>query len=207
MSFDPGFIRPVASSVRAVGMSGWGRPRENTHPHQGLDIPLPVGTPVMVMADGVAVRVQPTDDGDAGGIRIAVRHGSGLVSRYMHLSRTMVTVGQHVRAGQVIGLSGATGVGSTGPHLHVDLKAPGELLPAIARAMGLVTFQWGPELKPYGFGVPAEPWVPVDEYIKRTRDDAAAYGIPLYRKRSALVWAALAGLGYAAYRLLTAGRR
>lgn len=203
MSFDPGFGRPVPASVRAVGGSGWGRPRSGGVSHPGLDIWLPVGTPVLAMADGVAVRVQPTEDGDAGGIRVALRHPSGLVSRYMHLSRADVAVGQHVRAGQVIGLSGDTGVGSTGPHLHVDLKAPASLLPAIARAMGLATFPWGPELKPYGFAIPAEPWVPVDEYNARTRDDAAGRGIPLYRPRGgAMVAVMVAGLAYAAYRLL-----
>lgn len=203
MGFDPGFGRPVPAGVRAVGMSGWGRPRPGGILHPGLDLPLPVGTPVLAMADGVAIRVQPTDDGDAGGIRIAIRHPSGLVSRYMHLSHAGVTVGQSVRKGQAIAQSGATGVGSTGPHLHVDLKAPASLLSAIASVTGIPRGGWQPELKPYGFGVPAEPWVPVDEYIKRTRDDAAANGIPLYRRRGGLLTLAVVGvLGYGVYRLL-----
>jgi murein DD-endopeptidase MepM/ murein hydrolase activator NlpD len=204
MGFDPGFGRPLPANVRAVGGSGWGRPRSGTHPHQGLDIWVPVGTPVLAMADGVAVRVQATDDGDPGGVRVALRHPSGLVSRYMHLSRAAIPVGQRVRKGQIIGYSGNTGVGSTGPHLHVDLKAPAELLPAIARAMGVITFPWGPLMASYGYGVPAEPWVPVDEYNERTRADAAAVGIPLYRRPVGLLALALGvGLGVAAYRLLT----
>jgi murein DD-endopeptidase MepM/ murein hydrolase activator NlpD len=202
VTFDPGFIRPVPASVRAVGGSGWGRPRAGGILHPGLDIWVPIGTPVLAMADGVAIRVQPVVDGDAGGIRIALRHASGIVSRYMHLSRTSVSVGQKVRKGTVIGSSGDTGVGDTGAHLHVDLKAPAALLPAIKAAVGEPRGGWMAELAPYGFGVPAEPWVPVDEYNARTRADAAANGIPLYRKSGTLVLAMIAGLGYAAYRLL-----
>lgn len=204
MSFDPDFGRPVPGNVRAVGLSGWGRPRAGTHPHQGLDIPLRVGTPIYALADGVTVRVQPTDDGDAGGIRIAVRHASGLVSRYMHLSRVAVGMNQRVRRGQVIGTSGDTGVGSSGPHLHVDLKAPAQLLPAIRAVVGEPAGGFGPLQAGYGYGIPAEPWVPVDEYIARTRNDAAARGIPLYRSRAG--WLGLAvglAVGYGVYRLVT----
>lgn len=197
--FDPGFQRPIRQ--KAVGMSGWGRPRAG-HIHAGLDIPVPVGTPVYAMADGTAVRVQATDGGDAAGIWVGVRHGNGLVTRYMHLSRTSVALNQRVRAGQVIGYSGNTGINNSGPHLHADIKAPTALLPAIEAAGGKPSSGWGPSTA-YGVGIPAEPWIPVDEYTQRTRDDAKANGIRLYQPRSGLATVGLvAVLAYGAYRLI-----
>lgn len=201
--WNPGLRRPVAAGVTAEAMSGWGRPRSG-HAHAGLDIPLRIGTPILAMASGKAVRVQATNAGDAAGIWVGVQHDDGLVSRYMHLSRADVRVGDQVRAGQQLGLSGNTGIHNSGPHLHVDLKAPGALLPAIASAGGKPTSGFGPEIKPYGFAVPGEPWIPVDRYNQRTIDDAKANGIPLYRPGAGgLVTLALAGgVAYGVYRLL-----
>lgn len=200
--FDFGFGKPVR--VRAEAMSGWGRPREG-HAHAGIDIPLPIGTPIYAMADGQAIRVQATNAGDAAGIWVGIKHASGVVSRYMHLSRADVAINQRVRKGQQIGLSGNTGIYNSGPHLHVDLKAPSGLLPAIERAAGKPANGWGPSTA-YGYGIPGEPWIPVDTYSARTVADAKANRIPLYpqiHRGGGIVKLALVALAsWAGYRLL-----
>jgi len=187
--------------VKAVAASGWGRPREG-HVHAGIDIPLPVGTPVYAMGDGVVIRAQATNAGDAAGIWVGIRHADGLVSRYMHLSRTDVALHQRVRRGQQIGLSGNTGIHSSGPHLHADLKAPESLLTAIAAAGGKPSTGWGPMATGYGYGIPGEPWIPVDSYASRTIADAKANGIPLRKASSSAAQVVIfAFLGYGIWRL------
>lgn len=79
------FGRPVPSNVRAIATSGWSRPRGDRL-HRALDIPLPTGTPILAIDDGVVVRVRHTDVNDAGKW-VGVRHPSGVVSRYLHLSK------------------------------------------------------------------------------------------------------------------------
>jgi murein DD-endopeptidase MepM/ murein hydrolase activator NlpD len=174
VAFDLG--RPVPDDVRAIVSSGWSRPRGDRL-HRALDIPLAVGTPVLAIADGDVIRAQRTPSGDAG-IWVAVRHPSGLVSRYLHLSTANVAEGARVRRGDVIGRSGNTGH-STGPHLHLDLRVPITLLPAIARTTGTPRTGWGPELLPYGVSIPGEPWIPVDGYDDAVATEARAAGIAL----------------------------
>lgn len=56
------------------------------------------------------------------GISVVIDHGNGIFSHYAHLSAIGVTKGQHLVAGQMIGLEGTTGC-STGPHLHFEAHA------------------------------------------------------------------------------------
>src|SRR5689334_1668190 len=124
-AFRPDFGRPVPLGVRAVVGSGWAGIR-GTGPtrrlHRGLDIGLPIGTPILAIDQGVVTHVHNQNTSDAG-IWAAVRHPSGITSRYIHLSRTLVKVDQLVQRGELIGLSGDTA--SPGlPHLHLDLRAP-----------------------------------------------------------------------------------
>ena len=92
--------------------------------HSGVDLAAPQGTPVQATADGVV-----TSAGWRGGygILISLGHGSGVQTRYAHLSAIAVQPGTRVRAGQVIGYVGSTG-NSTGPHLHYEVRVNGRAI-------------------------------------------------------------------------------
>jgi murein DD-endopeptidase MepM/ murein hydrolase activator NlpD len=85
--------------------------------HQGLDIVAPQGTRVVAPADGIVTRVGPAG---GFGLSLFISHGFGVVTRYGHLSSTTVKVGQRVRRGDPIAMTGSTGR-STGPHLHYEV--------------------------------------------------------------------------------------
>ena len=89
--------------------------------HQGVDLPLKTGTPVVAAFDG-RVRVSTYNKGY--GNLIVIRHENGLETYYGHLSKREVEVGDWVRAGDQIGLGGSTGR-STGPHLHFETRYQG----------------------------------------------------------------------------------
>jgi murein DD-endopeptidase MepM/ murein hydrolase activator NlpD len=88
--------------------------------HQGLDIAVPLGTPVQItMAGRVA---WAGDYGDWGNV-VGVENGEWLVI-VAHLSHIDVKQGELVSAGQIVGLSGNTG-NSTGPHVHYEIHDQG----------------------------------------------------------------------------------
>ncbi|WP_394256979.1 peptidoglycan DD-metalloendopeptidase family protein [Vibrio harveyi] len=86
-------------------------------PHNGTDFATPVGSPVYSTGDGkvIAVRNHPY-----AGKYLVIEHNSVYKTRYLHLSRFLVKKGDHVKRGQKIALSGATGR-LTGPHLHFEV--------------------------------------------------------------------------------------
>lgn len=86
--------------------------------HTGIDLAVPVGTPVVSVRPG-AVLIAATDA--RYGHYLLVRHAEHEYSLYAHLSRLDVERGTAVEAGQQIGLSGATG-NVTGPHLHLEVR-------------------------------------------------------------------------------------
>lgn len=85
--------------------------------HNGMDFSAPVGTKVYAMMDGIVKQIGY--DGRSGKF-VIIDHGEYTVS-YCHLSRVLVTIGEHVKAGQITCLSGNTGA-STGPHVHYGLR-------------------------------------------------------------------------------------
>jgi murein DD-endopeptidase MepM/ murein hydrolase activator NlpD len=176
---DPSFSRPALPGVVLKVGSGWG-PRGD-HTHHGLDIAMVVGTPLIAMADGVVIHADGTDDSEAGK-HVAVRHPSGFVSRYLHMSRVDVRKGQAVGRGAILGLSGNTGR-SDGPHLHLELRVPPELLDEVEAAVGKPSTGWGSSMAPYGIAVPGEPWVPVDDVRLTTIAKSHSYGIPFHSER------------------------
>lgn len=89
--------------------------------HSGIDFAARYGSPIFAVSDGVA-----TYSGRHGGHGKYVRleHGGGIGTGYAHMSQIAVSAGTHVRAGQVIGYVGSTGL-STGPHLHFEVYRNG----------------------------------------------------------------------------------
>jgi murein DD-endopeptidase MepM/ murein hydrolase activator NlpD len=92
--------------------------------HQGIDISTDKGDPVYATADATVVTAGWT--GDYGNL-VVLRHAFGLVTRYGHLSKFIVSIGQNVKRGDVIGYVGATGR-ATGSHLHYEIFANGKLI-------------------------------------------------------------------------------
>ena len=86
--------------------------------HSGVDIGSSYGHPIVAPADGV---VTVTDTMGGYGKTIMIDHGSGISTRYGHLSGFAVTTGQHVQRGDIIGYVGESGR-STGPHLHYEVR-------------------------------------------------------------------------------------
>jgi len=89
--------------------------------HEGMDLSLDAGSDVVTTGDGVVSEVRYDR---AYGWVIDVDHSPNVVTRYAHLSKTLVKVGQQVRRGDKIALSGNTGR-STGPHLHYEVRING----------------------------------------------------------------------------------
>ncbi len=119
--WQSGFIEPVHG--KRTGMFGSVRVMNGQarNPHNGEDIGAPLGTDVLASNDGV---VRLIVDHIFSGRGIFVDHGLGLYSMYFHLSDVLVTAGDLVKAGQIIGKVGATGR-ATGPHLHWGMKVNG----------------------------------------------------------------------------------
>lgn len=112
------WITPI-NYVAFTSPFGW-----RTHPvygtlrfHYGVDLAAPEGTPIVATRSGVVSR---TGYDDASGYHVYINHQDGFSSRYLHMTHYIVSPGEWVAAGQVIGYCGSTGA-STGPHLHFGL--------------------------------------------------------------------------------------
>jgi murein DD-endopeptidase MepM/ murein hydrolase activator NlpD len=111
-------------------------------PHNGLDIGVPIGTPVYAADDGIVMAADNNDKNSWAkyqyGKYVLIKHNNGLATLYGHLSQWIVSKGQTVSRGQLIGYSGNTGY-STGPHLHFGVYwASSIILKTIPPAAGLV---------------------------------------------------------------------
>ena len=118
------FAVPVKSGFRFT--SGFGYRRDpktgGRRMHAGVDFAGPVGTPLYATADGVVVHA-----GWASGYGrlVKIQHEFGIETRYAHMNRLNVSVGQRVSRGQRIGDMGASGR-VTGPHLHYEVRVGGQ---------------------------------------------------------------------------------
>lgn len=86
--------------------------------HSGLDFRAVTGTPVMASGSG---RIVHAGRKGGYGLLVEIDHGNGIRTRYAHLSRILVKLGQTVKSGNTIGRVGSTGR-STGPHLHYEVR-------------------------------------------------------------------------------------
>jgi murein DD-endopeptidase MepM/ murein hydrolase activator NlpD len=112
---EPGYV------TRGQAADG---PAPNTggESHPGVDIAVPIGTPVRASGGGSVLQAGVDSEY---GIFVLLEHPGGLQSMYGHLSRSAVASGQAVDAGEVIGLSGNTGR-SSAPHLHFEIRRDGK---------------------------------------------------------------------------------
>lgn len=90
--------------------------------HQGLDYTVPEGSSVFATADGMVKDV--TERSSTSGKTVVISHGNGYETSYGHLSRIDVRKGQSVHRGDIIALSGNTGL-SLAPHLHYEVRYNG----------------------------------------------------------------------------------
>ena len=105
-NFNPRRLHPVYKTVR---------------PHNGTDYAAPRGTPVFASGDGRVIKAGYTK---ANGNYVFIQHGERYVTKYLHLHKRKVNVGQRVVQSQVIGTVGSTGA-ATGPHLHYEFLVNG----------------------------------------------------------------------------------
>jgi murein DD-endopeptidase MepM/ murein hydrolase activator NlpD len=91
-------------------------------PHNGVDYTIPEGSRVFATADGRVKDVRHSNT--SSGLSIVISHGDNYETQYNHLSRANVARGQSVRRGDIIGLTGNTGL-SLSPHLHYEVRHHG----------------------------------------------------------------------------------
>ncbi|MBP3673003.1 MAG: peptidoglycan DD-metalloendopeptidase family protein [Oscillospiraceae bacterium] len=142
-TYVPPTTRPSGTdttpSTQAPSSSGWISPLSSytltspfgmrIHPiqkvwkmHNGVDMSAPQGTPIYAAKSGKVTKTSYQAGG--AGYYVSINHGDGFSSVYMHMTHYIVSPGQYVSAGQVIGYVGSTG-GSTGPHLHFGISYNG----------------------------------------------------------------------------------
>ena len=117
------FIWPCPASSRITSSFGdRSSPTEGASTnHQGMDIGAPAGSNILAAASGT---VTISTYSYSAGNYIMINHGGGVSTVYMHCSSLLVSAGETVSQGQVIGKVGSTGY-STGPHLHFGVRAGG----------------------------------------------------------------------------------
>lgn len=120
------YIRPLEGSITDDFNKHKNRTPASKNP--GTDYAVKSGTPVKAIADGVVSGIVETFTG-SGGRMIFLDFLSGHKADYLHLSKIDVKKGQEVKKGDVIGLSGASGLGKEngyGPHLHLSFRKGGQ---------------------------------------------------------------------------------
>ena len=129
-----GWTSPILGSVRYSSAFGM-----RTHPitgartlHAGADLAAVDGHPIYAAADGIVVIAGPSSGGNTG-YMVAIDHGGGVQTRYVHPwpNGILVRVGETVTAGQQVARVGSSG-NSTGPHLHFEVRVNGTPVDPIA---------------------------------------------------------------------------
>ncbi|MFI9761059.1 M23 family metallopeptidase [Streptomyces sp. NPDC051963] len=115
------WVDPVKKYTLSASFAQAGGMWQSTH--SGQDFAVPSGTKVVAAHGGTVVKAgsNGAGDGPAYGNAVVIKHGNGSFSQYAHLSKINVKVGQVVKTGQRIALSGNTG-NSSGPHLHFEIR-------------------------------------------------------------------------------------
>lgn len=193
-------IRLTPPTRRAFVSSGWGDDRSYRGGwHEGLDFPDSEGAPVLAAAPGRVVHVD-NEPNTFAGRWVAVDHGGGVVTRYMHNLRNDVHVGQQVSRGQRIGLVGSTGTKSGKPHVHFDVKLSKSALAEYARRFGTPTTGFGRTFS-HGIGAPAEALMSGATYSDRAKKAATSRGVRFYAGVSLATMALLGFIAWGIWRL------
>lgn len=108
---DETFVFPVEGHTTANVSSHFGASRPGGRKHGGTDVACKVGCNVLACWSGVVVKAVKSNAliSKGGGYYVSVRHNNGRLTKYMHLNDILVSVGQKVSPGEVIGISGNTG--------------------------------------------------------------------------------------------------
>ena len=101
--------------------------------HNGIDLACAQGTPIYATRSGKVTTASYQAGG--AGYYVSINHLDGFSSIYMHMTHFVVSAGQSVAAGQLIGYVGSTGI-STGPHLHIGISYAGTYVNPLAYIYG-----------------------------------------------------------------------
>lgn len=117
---------PQMKNFFSLPANGWNWGK--LHNYNAVDISNKCGTPVFAAADGVVINDKDLGSGNSGwnegyGLFVLLEHQNGIKTRYAHLDKVLVNVGEVVKKGQKIGLMGNTGnsEGPDGCHLHFEV--------------------------------------------------------------------------------------
>jgi LysM repeat protein len=109
---QPGYYSSPAPGARVT---------QGLHGHNGIDFGVSRGTPIHAAADGTVIIARNSGWNGGYGVYVVITHPNGTQTLYAHLTNSIVSSGQSVTSGQVIGYSGNTGK-STGAHLHFEVR-------------------------------------------------------------------------------------
>lgn len=124
----PTYIKPISGGRLTSNFGRRNAPKRGASTyHKGTDWATPTGTAVVASSGGTVARA---GWGSGYGYVVYINHPDGRQTRYGHLSKILVSVGQTVSQGEKIALSGNTGV-STGPHLHFEILINGSQVNAL----------------------------------------------------------------------------
>ncbi|TSC60275.1 MAG: Peptidase M23 [Parcubacteria group bacterium LiPW_15] len=170
---DPKFLPPLSSGVlgypiqgdksdmtQSYGATAFAKYGYKGKWHNGIDFGVPIGTPIFAAETGIILATGNQDSfcyKGAYGKFVLIKHENNLTSLYGHLSKYIVSPGQKVERGQVIGYSGKTGY-ATGPHLHFSVFATPTIPPAtgkypegISPSKSCGPMPYGGDLNPLGY--------------------------------------------------------
>jgi len=132
--------------------------------HNGTDFAVPVGTVVVAPAPGKVLRI--SSEFNRGGLKVFLDHGRGLCTTSNHLARALVRVGDVVRRGEPIALSGYSGIDGlllfpwSVPHVHFNVWLDGEYVDPFALAGETPIWRDGNDPRPSAGGSSVEPFEP-----------------------------------------------
>ena len=129
--------------------------------HNGTDFAVPVGTVVVAAAPGRVLRI--SSEFNRGGLKVFIDHGRGLVTTSNHLARALVRVGDVVRRGEPIALSGYSGIDAlvafpwSVPHVHFNVWLDGDYVDPFAAAGETSLWVGGNDARPADGSAADEP--------------------------------------------------